>query len=84
MPPNLTVVPIREDTTLVNDIPGQLRALADRIDAGEVEAESAICVIPMEGDWPTIYGWGEDMGDFGRIGLLQTAVTWFATRITSR
>lgn len=84
MHPTLTVVPIREDTTLVNDIPGQLRALADRIDAGEIEAESAICVIPVSGDWPIIYGWGEDMGDLGRIGLLQLAVTFFATRITAR
>lgn len=84
MPPNLTVVPIRENTTLVNDIPGQLRQLADRIDAGEVEAKSAICVIPVDDDWPAIYGWGEDMGNFGRIGLLQLAVTFFATRITAR
>lgn len=80
----LTVVPIRESTTLVNDIPGQLRQLADRIDAGEVEAKTVICVIPIDDDWPRIFGWGEDLGDFWRIGLLQTAVTWFATRITGR
>lgn len=84
MPPNLTVVPIRDGATLVSDIPGQLRQLADRIESGEVEAETVMCVIPVEGDWPMIFGWGEDLGEFGRIGLLQVAIAWFATRIIAR
>lgn len=80
----LTVVPIREDTTLVNDIPNQLRALADRLEQGDETAESMLCVIPRDGDWPDVFGWGEDLGEYGRIGVLALAQAWFAGRQVTR
>lgn len=84
MPPTLTVVPIRDDTTRVNDIPGQLRALADRIESGELEAESMLAIIPVEGDWPILFGWGEDLGEYGRIGVLDVMRAWLVGRQVAR
>lgn len=43
---------------LLTDIPGQLRMMADRIEAGEIEATSALFVIPVDHDWPKVFGWG--------------------------
>lgn len=81
----LTIVPIRApDAVLVNDIPGQLRQLADQIESGEVEAASMLAIIPNEGDWPTLYGWGEDLGEYGRIGVLDVMRAWLVGRKVAR
>lgn len=79
----LTVVPLRDSPTL-NDIPAQMRQLADRIESGEVETESVMCIVAVEGDWPNIYGWGDNQGDYGNIGLLEMAKAWFVHHNTTR
>ena len=61
---------------LVSDIPGQLRLLADKIDAGKVTAESLVVIIPNDGYYPVIYGWGEAMGMHERLGVLDAAHAW--------
>jgi hypothetical protein len=68
----------------LNDIPGQLRDMADRIERGEIIAESALFIIPEESDWPRIYGWGDHLGDYGNIAVLDLAKTWFIHNLTAR
>jgi hypothetical protein len=70
------VVQLR-DMPKVSDIPGQLRAMADRIEAGEQEAESVLFIIPQTGDYPAIFGWGESMGDQANILTCELAKAWF-------
>lgn len=69
---------------LVSDIPGQLRQLADRIERHEVDTASVLCIVAQPGDWPDIYGWGDDLGEYGRIGLLERAKAWFVEHIATR
>lgn len=52
------VTPIRSQP-LVNDIPGQLRLLAEQIDSGEVDASSVYAIIMDESRIPMIRIWGE-------------------------
>jgi hypothetical protein len=61
----------------LNDIPGQLRQIADMIERGEVEASSALFIIPRTGDWPDIYGWGGHLSDYGNIAVCEIAKTSF-------
>lgn len=69
---------------LVTDIPGQLRQMADMIESGEVKAESALFIIPQDGDWPSVYGWGEHLGDYGNIAICELARAWFINNLTAR
>ena len=80
----LNIVQLYDDPTLLTDIPGQLRTLADRIETGDLDATAVLCVIPIEGDWPMLFGWGEDLGEYGRIGVLQTMVSWLTGRQVAR
>lgn len=68
----------------VADIPAMLRRMADQIEKGEVEASSALFIIPREGDWPDIYGWGEHLGDHGNIAVCEMAKTWFINNLVAR
>ena len=77
------VVQLRSAPTL-NDIPGQLRQLADEIERGEVKATSALCILPQDDNWPTIFGWGEHMGDYANIGVLELAKAFFVNNTTTR
>lgn len=65
---------------LLSDIPGQLRRLADQIETGAITAESLLAIIPSDGYYPIIYGWGEAMGAHERLGVLAAAQFWVANR----
>jgi hypothetical protein len=79
----MEVVQLRASPKLT-DIPGQLRQLADRIEKGEVEAESVLCIVPQDGDWPIMFGWGDHMTDHGNIAICELAKAWFINNRTSR
>lgn len=66
------------------DIPGMLRKMADKIEQGEIAATSALFIIPCDGDWPNIFGWGEHMGDYDNIAVLELAKAWFVNNLTKR
>ena len=58
MSADLKVVELHSGPSL-QDIPGQLRALADRIEQGEYgDVEGLFAVMPREQDYPVILGWG--------------------------
>ncbi len=77
------VTPLRR-SPLVTDIPGQLRQMADQIESGEVGATSALFILPTDGDWPRIYGWGEHLGDHGNIAVCEMAKCWFVNNLVAR
>ena len=68
----------------VSDIPGQLRQMADRIENGEMTVESALFIVPTDGDWPKIFGWGDHLGDYGNIAVLELAKAWFVNNLVQR
>ena len=76
-------IPLRS-TPPLNDIPGRLLQLAIDIESGEVEAESVLVVIPSSGDFPAIFGFGEHLGEYGNIAVLELAKTWFVNNQTAR
>lgn len=75
MPPNLTVVPIRDpDTPKISDIPNMLRKLATDLEAGEVDADSVLLLVPGDdNDWPIMYNWGGYLKNRELVGLLELA-----------
>lgn len=77
------VIDLRKTPSMA-DIPGMLRTMADDIENGEVQASSMMVIIPTDGDWPDIFGWGEHMGDYGCIGLLEIAKAFFVNNKTER
>jgi hypothetical protein len=77
------VVNLRSMPSLA-DIPGQLRQMAEMIEAGEVEATSALFIIPRAGDWPKVFGWGDHLSDYGNIAVCELAKTFFMNNNTIR
>lgn len=77
------VTPLR-GSPLLTDIPGQLRQMADMIENGEVDASFALFVVPQQGDWPMIFGWGQPLGEYGNIGVLELAKAYFVNNQTER
>jgi len=68
----------------LSDIPGQLRLLADMLDEGTVTAESVLLIVDNPGDYPTIFGRGEHLGDYGNIALCELAKQFFINNTTAR
>lgn len=66
----------------LSDIPAMLRQLADDIENGEHgEVSLCIAVIPREGSWPDLFGFGPtgDTSDAAVVGHLEMAKTWFVS-----
>lgn len=70
--------------TRISDIPGMLRKLADAFEAGEETAPGLLVVIPQEGDFPAVFGYGEHLGDYGNIALLEMAKVFMVNHLTER
>lgn len=80
---SLTVVQLRETPSL-QDIPALLRRLADEIESGETAASTMFIVIPRDGDYPQLRGWGDVDGENGPIVQLALAQHWLLGRKTGR
>lgn len=80
---SFTVVPLRETPSL-QDIPALLRRLAAEIETGETVATTMFIVIPRDGDYPSLRGWGDVDGDRGPIVQLALASHWLLGRQTAR
>jgi hypothetical protein len=73
---DLKVVPLHEGPGL-NEIPAQLRALADRIEAGEYgEVDSLLAVMPREQAYPITFGWRINHGAFDPLIQFDLARQW--------
>jgi hypothetical protein len=55
--------------------------MADMIESGEVKASSALFIIPRRGAWPSVYGWGQHLGDYGNIAVCEMTKTWFINNL---
>ena len=76
------VIKLIEGPTL-HDISGQLRGLADRIDAGEYgEVPTLIVVMPREGAYPKLLVWGSIDGLNEPIVQLEMAKLFAINTIT--
>ncbi len=71
----LNVVSMGRDCT-IRDIPQMLRRMADKLESGEETAQSLVAVIPRE-DHVDVFLWGDDLGRYGIIGVLDTAKALF-------
>lgn len=69
---------------LLTDIPGMMRQMADRIETGEVDAQSVLFIVPVDGDWPMVFGWGAHLGDHGNIAVCEMAKAWFVNNLVAR
>lgn len=80
----LTIVPLREGPPLT-DVVAQIRAFADRIEAGEYgEVGTVFAVMPRQGDYPKFWGWGDVAGVSDPVVQLELAKLWLLTNLTSR
>ncbi len=70
----------------LTDIPACLRRMAEQIEAGDIKVESLIIVSPVEGNWPAIFGFGDDkhLDAMHVIGWLEIAKSWFINHVTRR
>ena len=61
----------------VHDIPGQLRALADRIEAGEYgDVDGLFAIMPREQAFPITFGFGVIDGAYDPIIQFELARQW--------
>jgi len=73
------------DSPALNDIPGQLRQLADHIEAGQHGDVTAMMVlIPRGEDYPIMFGWGDIEGIHHPIIQLEFAKAYFVNHMTER
>ena len=76
---------VKLDVANLADVPGMLRRLATQIEAGDWgEVQSMIALIPREGDYPTVFGWGDVSGINEPIVQLAMAQQWLITNLTER
>jgi len=78
------IVELREGRPSLADIPGRLRLMADRIERGETEATTAYLIVPRDGDYPQLFGWGDIEGE--RSPIVQTALLqhWLCGNLIKR
>ncbi len=77
------VVPLRDSPSLL-DVPNQLRALADDIEAGKHGGARHGCIVLLnrEGDYPAAFGYGALADD--PIVTLELAKAWFVHNLVER
>lgn len=78
------LVQLHEGPSLV-DIPGQLRAFADRIEAGNYgDVGTVFTLMPRDGDFPKMWGWGDVSGQREPIVQLNLALHWHCRALIGR
>lgn len=83
MPADLKVVEISSPP--LTDIPAHLRKLADAIEAGEHgEVGALFAVMPVEGGYPTVWGWGDIERKNDPVIQFELAKMWLLTNLTIR
>jgi len=70
------VVPLYEQN--LRDVPGQLRRIADNIDAGLIDGRSAVLVVELGPGEVDLWSWG-DTDNWRTCGMLMQAATIIST-----
>ncbi len=72
----------------IDDIPNQLRALADRITYGRFgQVEAALVILPRLGGYPVIFSWGSEDGEYNPANQMELGMKAYlqaALRQTSK
>ncbi len=80
----LKVVPINDGPSL-RDVVAQIRAFADRIEAGDYGEVSAVfALMPCENDYPRFWGWGDISGINDPVVQIELAKIWLLTNLVKR
>jgi len=80
----MKIVPLHKGPSL-NDIPAQLRALADSIQTGTYgPVDTLFTLMPRDGDFPIMHGWGDVTGPCDPIIQLNLALHWHCRTLTLR
>lgn len=79
----MKVIPLHQGPR-ITDIPAMLRQMADQIEGGELEARSALFIVPVDSGWPRVFGWGKHLGDHGNIAVCEMAKTWLINNLVAR
>ncbi len=80
----LTVVPLRETPSL-KDIVAQVRAFADRIEAGEYgDVDAVFALMPVANGYPKFWGWGDITGINDPVIQLELAKMWLLANLVER
>lgn len=70
---------------LLNDIAGQLRGLADRIESGDYgEVATLFAVMPDASGYPDVFAWGDVTGTNDPVIQFELAKMWLLTNLTER
>lgn len=64
------VISMGRDHTL-RDIPAMMRELADKLEQGDETAQTMLVLIPRD-TTVDVFLWGDDLGHFGVIGVLDS------------
>ena len=79
------IIPLRDSGLSLQDIVGQLRALADRIEAGTYdEVRTCFVIIPVNDAYPRLMGYGDIDNKNDPIIQLELAKLWLLTHLTER
>lgn len=69
----------------LRNVPEKLRDLAAAIEAGtHGDVTSALVLIPVAGDVPMAFGFGDQDGDRHPVVVCEMAKVWFVTRQVTR
>lgn len=80
----LTVVPLHVGPPLT-DVVAHIRAFADRIEAGDYgEVDAVFALMPVGGDYPKFFGWGDITGANDPVIQLEMAKLWLLMNMTKR
>lgn len=81
----LKVVPFCDGKAPLTDIPAKLREMAAMIESGEHEDVSSVVVLmPVPGDYPRIYGFGELGGTQDPVMICELAKLWLLQNFVER
>lgn len=80
----MKIVPLSSKPSL-NDIVGQLRNLADSIEKGEYgEVGALFALMPVEGEYPRVWGWGDVAGKNDPAIQFELAKMWLMKNLLRR
>lgn len=79
------IVAIRDGAPSLADVVGMLRQLADNIESGEHgSVESLAVIMPVEGDYPRVFAFGDVEGANEPVLQLELAKMWLLTNLVQR
>lgn len=69
----------------LQDVPANLRRLADDIEAGRYgDIATSYTILPQTGDYPLVFGFGNVDGPNDPMIQFQLALYWFCRNMTGR